>query len=270
MLTHTAGLGYGLAEPEDGIHRALGVSDGLDLKPLTAAENLVRIAEAPLLFEPGSAWRYSCASDVLGHLLEVVSGQDLGALFVQEIAAPLGLVDTAFGAVGEERLVRAYRDGPEGAEQMHDGTGIPYYGGAIRYSPSRALKTGLWSSGGVGLCGTANDYVRLLNAILADDGRLLHPDLARRLLRDEISGIAGPGPGMGWSLGAAVVREAGIANVAGPDDAWGWGGVYGSHYFADPVRKLAWVCLTNTALAGMEGGFPSDLRRAIYADLAAG
>lgn len=108
LLAHMAGLSYGFLEPEDSAYHKLQVSDGLDQPGLELSENLRRLAKAPLAFEPGSAWRYSLATDVIGAVLEAVTGKSLEYIIRQEITEPLNLSDTSFRVSDHSRLAVPY------------------------------------------------------------------------------------------------------------------------------------------------------------------
>lgn len=265
LLTHTSGLGYGFIEGPDGPYHRLGVSDGLDLVDFDLAENLRRLAEAPLWFPPGQGWRYSVGLDVVGAVLEKVTGQPLSALVAERVTGPLGMADTGFVAQEPDRLVRPYADGEPEPVPMVDGI----VSSGVTYSPSRALAPRAYPSGGAGMVGTANDMLRFFEAMRTGGGGILRPDTLAAMRQDRVGGEAGSdGPGWGFGLGWAVLADPRGEATPQPPGTLQWGGAYGHHWFIDPVNGLTVLALTNTALEGMWGRFKHDVRHAVYADLA--
>jgi CubicO group peptidase (beta-lactamase class C family) len=263
LLTHTAGLSYGFLESAHGPYHRLGVSDGLDQSPVTLGENLRRIASAPLLFEPGNHWHYSVALDVLGAVLERVTGLSLPQVVRGIVTAPLGLSSLEFVLPADTVLAAPYGDATPEPVRMTRSFRLPFLGGAIDYSPARAFDAAAFPSGGTGMLGTAADFLRFLEAIRTGGAGLLRPQTAAAMTRNAIGDIA-PGPGFGFGLGVQVLKDPAAALSPLHAGAWNWGGVYGTHYWVDPAERLSFVALTNTAVAGMFGAFPSALQRAIY------
>jgi CubicO group peptidase (beta-lactamase class C family) len=260
LLTHTAGLGYGFLESADGPYHRLGISDGLDASGLTLAENVRRIAAAPLLFEPGTNWHYSVAVDVLGAALERIAGASLPALVRNIVTAPLGMSSVEFGVSERVALATPYGDATPEPIAMTSSFQLPFFGGAIHYSPARAFDPIAFPSGGTGMVGTAEDYLRFIEAIRTGGAGVLRPETANAMTRNAIGDLSSA-PGFGWGLGVQVPAAAQSPLNAG---AWNWGGVYGTHFWVDPKQSLSVVVLTNTAVAGMVGAFPSALQRAAY------
>lgn len=265
LLSHTSGLHYGFGEDPDGPYHRAGVSDGLDGATLTLEDNLRRLAGVPLDFPPGSAWRYSLGLDVVGGVLQAASGETLPEVVQHEVAAPLGLRSLSFHVEDATRLATAYRDGYPRPEPMSEPYLLPLPKGGILYSPARALSTAAFASGGGGMQGSAGDYLAFLEAVR--QGKLLSPASQRRFMEDQIPQLQREdAPGWGFSLGAAVLRDARAAKTPQSSGTLQWGGVYGNAWFIDPVRELSVVILTNTAIAGMTGPFPDAIRDALYAD----
>jgi len=127
LLSHSSGLGYRFLEADaDGPYARAGVSDGLDANPLSLADNVRRIAQAPLLFAPGSQWLYSLGVDVAGAVAEAATGETLQALFERLLAAPLGLADTAFATTDAARLATPYvTDAPQPHRLQEGEVGAP-------------------------------------------------------------------------------------------------------------------------------------------------
>ncbi len=265
LLSHTSGLHYGFGEERDGPYHQAGVSDGLDGATLTLEENLRRLAGVPLDFAPGSHWRYSLGLDIMGGVLAAATGLPLPAVVQREVSAPLALQDLTFHVTDPARLATAYRDGYPRPEPMSEPYLLPLPKGGILYSPARALSADAFASGGGGMQGSAGDYLAFLEALR--QGKLLQPASQRLFMEDQIPGLQREdAPGWGFSLGAAVLRDARLAKTPQTPGTLQWGGVYGNAWFIDPARELSVVILTNTAIAGMSGPFPDAIRDALYQD----
>ncbi|WCE08962.1 serine hydrolase domain-containing protein [Pseudomonas sp. JBR1] len=265
LLSHTSGLHYGFGEERDGPYHQAGVSDGLDGATLTLEENLRRLAGVPLDFGPGSHWRYSLGLDVMGGVIAAATALPLPAVVQREVSAPLALQDLTFHVTDPARLATAYRDGYPRPEPMSEPYLLPLPKGGILYSPARALSANAFASGGGGMQGSAGDYLAFLEALR--QGKLLQPASQRLFMEDQIPGLQREdAPGWGFSLGAAVLRNARLAKTPQTPGTLQWGGVYGNAWFIDPARELSVVILTNTAIAGMSGPIPDAIRDALYQD----
>ncbi|WP_313415413.1 serine hydrolase domain-containing protein [Stenotrophomonas sp.] len=272
LLSHSSGLGYRFLEADaEGPYARAGVSDGLDANPLSLAENVRRIAQAPLLFEPGSHWLYSLGVDVAGAVAEAATGETLQALFTRLLAAPLGLRDTAFATREGTRLAAPYVSDTPQPHRLQEGEVVAPFEGTvgIEYSLARALDPSRFASAGAGLVGTADEVMVVLEA-LRDVQRsgLLPPALAVEMARPQVGEQGPPEPaGWGFGLGFAVLRDATASGTPQREGTWRWGGAYGHSWFVDPSRGLSVVALTNTLYEGMDGVFVDELRDAVYADL---
>lgn len=266
LLTHTAGLTYGFLETPDGAYHRLGISDGLDTSGLTLEENLQRIASAPLLFEPGRGWHYSVATDVLGAIVERITGSTLAKAVRALVTGPLGLSSMEFVASPGTVLATPYGDAMPRPVRMSDPFSLRFGASAIVYSPSRAFDASAFPSGGVGMVGTAIDYLRFAEAMRAGGGGILRPETAATMTTNAIGDlpVTAAGPGYGWGLGVAVLKNPAAANSPANVGTWHWSGVYGTTFWVDPVAKISVIALTNTAVAGMAGDFPMALRHAVY------
>lgn len=267
LMTHTAGLGYGLLEQPDGPYHAAGVSDGLDELDIDMAENMKRISTAGLAYAPGESWAYSVAIDVLGAVIEAATGQPLPEAVGTLISAPLGLTDTGFWT-HSDRLTAAYYNTPEGAALMADPqlvTSVP--GAAIRFSSSRARKETPFPSGGAGMVSTAGDILTLLETLRAGGGAILSSGTATDMMQNHIGDlpVTTNGPGYGFGFGGKVLTDPQAAATPQSPGTFSWGGVYGHTWFIDPACKLTVVEMTNTGLEGLGGQFPADVAKAIYA-----
>ncbi len=272
LLSHSSGLGYRFLEADaKGPYARAGVSDGMDANPLSLADNVRRIAQAPLLFAPGSQWLYSLGVDVAGAVAEAATGESLQALFERLLAAPLGLRDTAFAARNAARLATPYVSDTPQPHRLREGEVVAPFEGTvgIEYSLARATDASRFPSAGAGLVGSADEVVAVLEA-LRDVQRsgLLPPALAAEMASPQVGEQGPPEPaGWGFGLGFAVLRDAAASGTPQNVGTWRWGGAYGHSWFVDPARGLSVVALTNTLYEGMDGAFVDELRDAVYADL---
>jgi CubicO group peptidase (beta-lactamase class C family) len=203
----------------------------------TNAEFSHEMAALPLMFEPGSAWEYGRAIDVLGRVVEVVSGQTLGAYLQEHIFKPLGMVDTGFSVPEKDhaRLAEPFARDPEGGVQMR----------VIDLREQPAME-----SGGGGLASTATDYARFMQFMLnkgeLDGVRLLGPRTVEFMTADHLDNIPVFSPasrallpeGHGFGLGFAVRKHLGVASTPGSVGSYFWGGMAGTTFFIDPQEDL--------------------------------
>ena len=235
LLRHTAGLTYEFMGNSAVQRQYAQLRIGSRERTNTQLSH--ELAALPLLFEPGTVWEYSRATDVLGRLVEVVSGQTLGAYLQQHIFAPLGMMDTWFSVPPEHhaRIAEPFARDPEGGVQMR----------VIDVREETKLE-----SGGGGLASTAMDYARFLQFMLnrgeLDGARLLGPRTVDFMTTDHLGEIGvNPGasrallpPGHGFGLGFAVRQQLGVAAVPGSVGTYFWGGMAGTTFFVDPAQDL--------------------------------
>lgn len=273
LLSHTAGLGYRFFEADaNGPYARAGVSDGMDASGISLAENLRRIASVPLLYEPGTGWGYSLATDVLGALIERVQGEPLDAAVRQLVTGPLGMADTGFIARDAQRVATAYVNDTPQPHPLAEGEIVSPFEGAvgIPYSPARIFDPQAFPSGGAGMAGTAEDFLRLLEALRQGGGAILPDELIAEMARDRAEDLELPNaPGCGFGLGFSVLRDRTLAASPESEGTWRWGGAYGHSWFVDRSRGLSVVAFTNTLYEGMSGRFVGDLRDAVYGALEA-
>lgn len=268
LLTHTSGLTYGFTGDETDPYVRAGVSGGLNEPGLSLAENLRRIASAPLRFAPGEGWEYSVAMDVLGGVIEKETGGSLDEAVADLVMKPLGLVDTAFSVRDRTRLAAAYMDGPPEPQRMGDEASMPMLDGVVRFAPDRIFNPASYHSGGAGMAGTADDVLAILETIRKGGAPLLSADTVRTMMTDQAGGyLQQQRPGFGFGYGWSIVTDPVAAIVPSSRGTLQWGGVYGHHWFVDPAKGLTVVALTNTALEGMWGQFTVDVANAVYAGL---
>jgi CubicO group peptidase (beta-lactamase class C family) len=269
LLTHTAGLGYRFLETDaHGPYARAGVSDGMDRAGITLAENVRRIASVPLLFAPGEAWFYSLSIDVLGAVIESVTGLPLDQAVRELVTGPLGMNDTAFYALDESRLATPYvNDPPHAPHRMRDNERVASIEGVvgIDFEPARALDPRAFPSAGAGMVGGADDVLKLLETLRDGGGGLLASELVDEMGRIQTADMGPPdSPGFSFGLGFAVLRDPLAAASPESPGTWRWGGAYGHSWFVDRARGLSVVALTNTLYEGMSGDFVFALRDAIY------
>ncbi|MCW5633731.1 MAG: beta-lactamase family protein [Rubrivivax sp.] len=270
LMSHTSGLSYAFQEPPGSPYHRLAVTEGLAGGGKTLGQALRDLAAAPLVSAPGTQWRYSMSTDVLGAIIEKVTGLSLPQAVARHVSAPLGLADTGFGVVDRTRLAVPYRDGDPRAVRMRAcGDTIPM-GPGIQVSPQHLLDTRASPWGGAGMSGTARDFMRLLEALRTGGAPILSPRSMRHLSTHRIGHLRAwtEGEGWGFGLGAAVLLDPRAARTPQHAGTWQWGGVLGSHWFVDPQAELSVVVMTNTAVAGVIGEFPQAIRYAIYDGIA--
>ena len=253
VLTHTSGLTYGFlhSHPVDELYRVAGyewgVPEGKDLAAV--CDHLTTL---PLLFQPGAEWNYSMATDVVGRIVEVVSGMALDEFFRTRIFEPLAMTDTGFAvpAGSLDRLAALYVPTP--------GTKRPFRHDAMG---NRALKQPVFLGGGGGLVSTMHDYHRfqqmLASGGLAPDGsRLLSPRTISFMASNHLPGggdlttVGRPlfaettFDGVGFGLGVSVTLDPVAAKVPGSVGDYGWGGAASTWMMVDPVEDLTALFMT--------------------------
>jgi len=268
LLSHTAGLGYRFLEADaSGPYARAGVSDGMDHPGIPLSENLRRIASVPLLFAPGTAWGYSLATDVMGGVIEKVTGVPLAEAVRTLVTGPLDMIDTQFHATDPQRLCTPYVNDTPQPRRMRDVDLVSPFDGAIgiRYAPARALDRDAYASGGAGMVGAAGEFLRLLETLRQGGSGLLPAALIDEMGTIQ-AGDAGPpdAPGFGFGLGFSVLRDPQLAGSPESPGTWRWGGAYGHSWFVDRKRELSVVGFTNTLCEGMSGAFVAQIRNAVY------
>ena len=250
LLTHTSGLTYGMMEANavDALYRA---KDGVDFQTSTATlkELVEKAASLPLIAQPGKAWNYSISTDVLGYLVEVISGVPFQDYLVEKVIKPLGMVDTNFFVPPEkhDRLAANYGAGPGGKLNLIDDPA------KSRYLAPRSV-----NSGGGGLVSTAADYLRfckfMLNKGELDGVRLLGRKTVELMTSNHLKGDMGDmgAPrfsestylGIGFGLGFSVTLDPAKAQILGTPGEYAWGGAASTAFWCDPVEDMAVVLLT--------------------------
>jgi len=266
LLTHTAGLNYGFKESPDGPYHRVQVSDGLEQPGLAIDENLRRLASVPLLYPPGNIWHYSLAIDVLGEVVARASHASLPKMIAQLVTGPLAMKDTTFSVSDATRLATAYADAEPQPVRMNDPHVVRNEDEVITFSPSRVFDPNSHPSGGVGMIGTAQDYLIFLEALRTRNNSILQPESIELMTKNAIGALPAPSLDPGWrfGLGFAVLEDPKPTASPRNPGSWRWGGVYGNSFWVDPAACLSVVALTNTAVAGMTGDFRDSVVRAVY------
>jgi CubicO group peptidase (beta-lactamase class C family) len=234
LMRHTSGLTYGFFG--EGAVKTEYLKGDLNAGDPTTAEFVARLAKLPLAYQPGTTWEYSQSTDVLGLVIEVVTGKPLYQALKEMLLDPLGMVDTSFYVTDPAKQRRL-------AEPFGNDRTIG--AGAVVNDPRVVRK---YESGGGGLVGTAEDYARFLQ-MLANGGtlegkRFLSPKTIAYMTSDHMSDVIrrGPydlmGPGYRFGLGFAVRTDAGVAPVAGSPGEYYWGGAAGTAFWVDPKERL--------------------------------
>jgi len=237
LMRHTSGLGYGWGPNNyvDSVYRATGFWFASDIE-----EFANKVATLPLYFEPGTAWRYGISTDILGALVQIISGQSFDEYLKEKIFDPLGMEDTFFEVPADkkDRFTTCYKPEKEG-------------GIAVQDHPSRsrfAKKVSMFSGGG-GLLSTSEVYFKfcqmMLNGGELNGHRLLSPKTVELMTQDHTenipngkSGISLPSTATGFGLGFSVTKNLAASKNLGSTGAYGWGGAAGTYFRIDPKEDL--------------------------------
>lgn len=249
LLTHTSGLTYGFmnATPVDAMYRDNGVD--FQTSDQTLAEVVERAAALPLLAQPGSAWNYSIATDVIGHLVAVLSGQPFEQFLHDRVLMPLGMTTTAFQVAPDwmPRFAANYARGEDGRATLLDDPATSLF------TRRRAI-----ASGGGGLVSTAEDYLRFCRMMLSrgalDGTRLLGRKTVELMTANHLGGdMASMGQarfsessyaGIGFGLGFSIMLDPARAQIVGSPGEYAWGGAASTAFWIDPQEDMAVILLT--------------------------
>ncbi|WP_194899260.1 serine hydrolase domain-containing protein [Catenulispora pinisilvae] len=263
LLTHTAGLPYGMSPGDYTAFHAAGASNGMDVPGLSSAEAAHRLAGVPLLFAPGTDWEYSTGMDVVGWVIEAVTGRRLGESVAERITGPLGIADTGFTVSDAARLVSCYSDAAPVPRAVGEQSVIVTGPNRTTVTPGRVLDPASYHSGGAGMVGTASGVWTFLEAVRT--GRLLTAESRTRMLTGQAGMDKIPtGPGVGFGIGWAVLDDPARNGSPQSKGTLNWAGTYGHNWFIDPVREITVVSLSNTTPAGMFSDYTLQLRDAVY------
>ncbi len=244
LMRHTSGIIAGHLESSP-IHRLYADAVGNGMTPYTGAEFLERLSRLPLLHQPGEVWHYSFGIELLGLIVESLTGQPLGAYLRESVFGPLGMADTGFGVPADQwsRYAQPLSPDPE--------TGQP-----LRLPDLTAAR---FDSGGAGAVSTVGDYLRfacmLENRGALGDTRVLGRKTVEFMTADQLwpgiddARIGATDPlsaGYGFGLGVAVRRTTGGASVLGSPGDYSWPGSGGTYWWADPSERLVAVFMAAT------------------------
>jgi len=258
LLRHTSGLTYGFtgADPVRKLYAQSDLFDG----DFDNAQFAARLAKLPLAEQPGTLWDYSHSTDILGRVIEVISGKSLYQFEKERLLDPLGMADTAFYVTGAAKRPRIAEPLPD------DRASGPVLG---TYDPTRVRR---WESGGAGMSGTITDYARfaqmLLNGGSFEGRRYLKPETVALMTTDHIGPetmIARdadywPGPTSGFGLGFAVRTSQ--ASPGWPLGEYRWDGVGGTFFFIDPKDDMFAILMVQTP--SQRGRIQLQLKTLIY------
>jgi CubicO group peptidase (beta-lactamase class C family) len=227
LFRHTSGFTY--SEFGRSLVKEAYKKAGLHSVDVPNREFVRRLGTVPLQVQPATAFEYGRSTEVLGHVIERVSGQPLDAYLRARILEPLGMKDTAFSVEPSEqgRIAEPFAKDPDG-------------GGKVTLLDVRKRPQGLF--GGQGLVSTASDYLRfaqmLLNGGELGGVRVLSRKSVDFMTSDHLGAIRGPGPGYGFGLGFAVRKEDGLSSTNGSAGDYNWAGYGGTYFWVDPKERL--------------------------------
>ena len=248
LLRHTSGLTYGhfttnapvkQAYAQAGVHKPEVLAN--DYRILPAAEQISALAKAPLAYQPGTTWEYGLSTDILGRVIEAVSGKRLGDFLEERLLKPLKMVDTGFSvsAAAAHRLAEPFETDPFTKRKF------PLFN--VSTTPNN-------DSGGAGAVSTAGDYLRftqmLLNGGSLDGVRVISPATIRFMVTDQLGDRKfGPGASDDWAegysfgLGFLVRQKVGLAEIPASVGTFAWSGAGGTYFWADPQEQLTAVLM---------------------------
>jgi len=276
LLTHQAGLTYDFMfeNAVDALYRNNNIN-GARSEKMTSAEMCNKLAEMPLLFSPGMAWNYSVATDVLGHIVELVSGKTLDVYFKEHIFEPLGMVDSFFHIPDDklERLMHNYSFDPLKRE-----TKLADSPERTIYRPGRKFL-----SGGGGLLSTMEDYFKFAdmirrkgtgaNGVYIVNRKTIEKMSSNQLPQNRTLEEHGHGqftevayPGTGFGLGLSVVMDSGVTVSTTSNGATSWGGLASTIFWNDPVEDMTVIMMTQLMPAATYPLRP-QLSQLVYAAL---
>jgi CubicO group peptidase (beta-lactamase class C family) len=252
LMSHSSGLSLGLLDPGTLIFNAYA-ERGVRDRNIPLAGMIDALADLPLVFHPGTAWEYSMATDVLGRLVEVLSGQALDTFFTERIFGPLGMDDTSFvvPAAKAHRLVACYL-GADPADPMKPGLtrsdDYPYPGAYLR--PIARL------SGGGGLVSSLPDMVSLVRSLLPGGPTLLKPDTIELMMQNQLPANVwvqfldtGVSTGLGHGLAGAVAVAPVANDPAAQIGEVRWGGIAGTQWWISPRSGIAVLMMAQRQMA---------------------
>jgi CubicO group peptidase (beta-lactamase class C family) len=242
LLRHTSGFTYG-AQGTTAVHKLWPASSSIASTIYTGPEFIEALSKTPLLYQPGTVWDYSLSTDVLGLIVEAISGKSLSVFLEERIWNPLGMVDTSFAvpAAKQTRYALAFPNDPL--------TNKPQ---TVLHASGKPLK---FECGGACAVSTTTDYLRfaqmLLNGGVLDGQRIMSRKSVELMTTDQLapdtrarsSHVLLPA-GYGFGLGFIVRTHTGLSSVGGTAGEYGWGGAFGTSFWIDPKEQLAAVYMS--------------------------
>lgn len=259
LLTHTSGIGYAqIGSPTaNAIYHKLGVFLEIGSGKLLLADQMKKLATAPLLHQPGERFTYGLNSDLLGYLIEVISGMSLDQFFRTRIFEPLGMKDTYFYLPKEKqnRLVTLYSEDPTTKKVVKTPPVTKI--AADNFYSDYPNSDGTMYSGGGGLSSTIMDYAIFLQMMLNggeyNGKRILSPSTVRMMTTDQVSAFDRGTNNFG--LGFGLVSEKASALAPWNAGSYNWGGMFATTYWVDPEAKLVALIYRNV--------YPTSLDRIV-------
>jgi CubicO group peptidase (beta-lactamase class C family) len=260
LLRHTSGITYGFFG--EGAVKKAYVDAKIFSEDVDNAGFAERIAKLPLAYQPGTTWDYSHSTDILGRVVEVISGKSLYEFEKERILDPLGMKDTAFYVTDPAKQALIAEPFPNDRTIGND---------AVVSDPRVKLK---WESGGGGMVSTIGDYVRFVRMVAnggtLDGKRYLSPKTIAYMGSNHIGPAAGvvpgpyylPGPGFGFGLGFAVRTEAGVSPIEGSVGEMNWSGAAGTTFWIDPKEDMFVVFMAQTV--SQRGRIRTTLKNLVY------
>lgn len=271
LMRHTAGLTYGfqLSSNVDAAYRRLGIGE-VEKGEMTLGRMIDELSRLPLEFSPGEAWLYSVATDVVGWLVETVSGQPFEDFVAERILAPCGMADTGFWVREGEghRLATCYEHDGRGGMRVQD-----------QAETSSFLARPSFISGGGGLVSTATDYFRFVEALRTGTPRLVGRKTLDLMTANHLPGgrwmsqvsramfSEAAYDGVGFGLGFATTVAIEKTMIAGSNGDWFWGGAASTAFWCDPKEELVVIFLTQL-IPSSAWPVRRQLRTMVYAALA--
>ncbi len=266
LLSHSSGLSYGLFDPGSVMFNAY--QQRKVLNPATTLVDMIdQLAELPLLYHPGTSWEYSVATDVVGRLVEVVSGEAFDTFIHRRILAPLGMVDTAFAVPEKDRSrFAAYYAGADLMDPMKPGLtrtdNSPWPGAYLRAVPRL--------SGGGGMVSSLPDMVALVLSLLPGGPTLLKPETIALMMTNQLPDgvwmrfpITGELDGKGYGLAGALTLQPSPFDHADATGEFWWGGMAGTQWWISPKTGVAGLLMTQRHM-GFFHPFAIEFKRLAY------
>lgn len=248
MLTHTSGLGYSSTDRIGTIYDENGIISGISGSGVTLETMMSKLGQLPLTFHPGEQWQYSLSTDVLGRVVEVVSGVTLDRFIEDQLCRPLGMRDTFFIVPPDKRnrLVPAYLPVEDRLRKLPEGENLTYLKTPI--SADYHLDSNKYRSGGGGLCSTPTDFMRfcqmLLNGGELNGVRLLRSETVRMMNTNQVGKLSA---GFGLGFGVMPDTEEIHKQLRG---SFAWGGFWSTSFRISPRGDWIYLAMSQAAWDG--------------------